>query len=142
MGRSSNPGNPARFAVFLGVMAAAHMATDRDPTALLRVQRSTAALEIESNVKHAQGLSGVTTGNPGDIWRYPNSLSCLVVYGDGRYVWERRDEKTVGKPKTKLAEGAFSAEELQQMKSILSSCLPDPEQRDLYSAAMRSQPPR
>ncbi len=119
MARSSNPGNPARFVVFLGVMVAAHIAAAQDATPLLRLQRSIAALEIESNVKHAQGLSGVTTGNPGDIWRYPNSLSCLLVYGDGRYVLEKRDEKTVGKPKTKLAEGSFTTEELQQMKAIL-----------------------
>ena len=29
----------------------------------------------------------------------------MVVYGDGKYVMEKREETTVGKPKVKLAEG-------------------------------------
>src|SRR5437016_5370908 len=66
---------------------------------LVRLQRSKAYLNIDSNVQHAQGLRGVTTGNPGDVWNYPNSLSCLVVYGDGKYVLEKREEQTLGRPK-------------------------------------------
>src|SRR5260370_33195160 len=66
---------------------------------LLRLQRSRAFLDIEANAQHGMGIYGITYGNPGDVWHYPNSLSCVVVYGDGRYVLERRDESTVGKPK-------------------------------------------
>src|SRR5713101_5467083 len=91
MARSSNPGNPARFVVFLGVMVAAHIAAAQDATPLLRLQRSIAALEIESNVKHAQGLSGVTTGNPGDIWRYPNS--CRVCLSTATAASWRKETK-------------------------------------------------
>jgi len=62
---------------------------------------------------------GLTYGNPGDVWQYPNSLSCLVVYGDGKYVLERREETTVGKPKVKLAQGNLGADDLQRLKAIL-----------------------
>ncbi len=104
----------------LGLLALWQMAAAQDPsTALLQLQRSRATLEISSSAKHARGLEGLTYGNPGDVWNYPNSLSCLVVYGTGRYVLEKRDEQTVGKPKVKSAEGTLTAEDLQQLKAIL-----------------------
>jgi hypothetical protein len=117
MVKSLSLGRTMKFAVLLAIIAAADMAVSQDT--ILRMQRSTAALEIDSNAKHGQGISGVTTGNPGDVWHYPNSLACLLVYTDGRYVLEKRDEVTVGKPKTKLAEGSFTADEIQQLKAIL-----------------------
>src|SRR5260370_32056209 len=89
------------------------------PTPLLRLQQSRAYLNIDANVQHGMGLWGITYGNPGDVWQYPNSLSCLVVYGDGKYVLEKRDEATVGKPKVKRAEGSLGAGDLQQLKAIL-----------------------
>lgn len=52
---------------------------------------------------------------------YPNSGSCLVVYNDGKYVLEKRDESTVGKPKVKTAEGTLGADDLQQLKAILDN---------------------
>jgi hypothetical protein len=76
-------------------------------------------LNIDSNVQHAQGLRGVTTGNPGDVWNYPNSLSCLVVYGDGKYVLEKREEQTLGRPKVKVTEGSLATDDLQRLKAIL-----------------------
>lgn len=88
-------------------------------TALLQLQRSRATLDITSNAKHARGMEGMTYGNPGDVWSYPNSLSCLVVYPTGRYVLEKHDEQTVGKPKVKSVEGTLTAEDLQQLKTIL-----------------------
>lgn len=87
----------------------------------LKIQRSTAVLDIDSNVKHGQGFNGLTEGNPGDVWHYPNSLSCLVVFKDGKYALEKRDEQTLGKPKVKLAEGSFSADEMQQLRGILDA---------------------
>jgi hypothetical protein len=65
------------------------------------------------------GMWGITYGNPGDVWNYPNSLSCLVVYADGKYVLERREEQTLGKPKVKQAEGMLGAEDLQHLKAIV-----------------------
>jgi hypothetical protein len=103
-----------------GLFAIVQIAVGQGPsTSLLRLQRSKAYLNIDSNVQHAQGLQGVTYGNPGDVFNYPNSLSCLVVYGDGKYVLEKREEQTLGKPKVKQAEGMISGEDLQHLKSIL-----------------------
>lgn len=86
---------------------------------LLRVQRSRAFLDIDANVQHGMGIWGVTYGNPGDVWTYPNSLACLLVYADGRYILEKRDEAAVGKPKVKRAEGTLGADDLQRLKAIL-----------------------
>lgn len=109
-----------RLPVLLGLLALAQIAVGQgSSTSLLRLQRSKAYLNIDSNVQHAQGLSGVTTGNPGDVWNYPNSLSCLVVYGDGKYVLEKREEQTLGKPKVKAAEGTLAADDLQHLKALL-----------------------
>lgn len=86
---------------------------------ILRLQRSRAFLDIEANAQHGMGIYGITYGNPGDVWHYPNSLSCVVVYGDGKYVLEKRDESTVGKPKVRRAEGNLGADDLQRLKAIL-----------------------
>jgi len=88
-------------------------------TPLLRLQESRAYLNIDTNVQHGMGMYGITYGNPGDVWQYPNSLSCLVVYGDGKYVLEKRDEPTLGRPKVKRAEGNLGADDLQRLKAIL-----------------------
>src|SRR3984893_13359309 len=88
-------------------------------TPLLRLQQSRAYLNIDANAQHGMGMYGITYGNPGDVWQYPNSLSCLVVYGDGKYVLEKREESTVGKPKVRLAQGSLGADDLQRLKAIL-----------------------
>ena len=106
----------ALFVLLIGTGVAA---TQDSSTALLTLQRSRASLDITSNAKHARGEEGITFGNPGDVWNYPNSLSCLVVYGNGKFVLEKREEQTVGKPKVKSAEGTLAAEDLQQLKAIL-----------------------
>ena len=103
-----------------GLLALAQIGAGQESSAsLLRLQRSKAYLNIDSSVQHAQGLRGVTTGNPGDVWNYPNSLSCLVVYGDGKYILEKREEQTLGKPKVKLSEGTLVTDDLQHLKAIL-----------------------
>ena len=88
-------------------------------TPLLRLQRSKAYLNLDTNVVHAQGLNGITYGKGGDVFSYPNSLSCLVVYDGGKYVLEKREEATLGKPKIKTAEGSLAADDLQHLKTIL-----------------------
>ena len=103
-----------------GILIAVGIGTcQNEPGALLRLQRSRATLDIDANAKHGQGMWGLTFGNPGDVWKYPNSLSCLVVYGDGKYVLEKREESTVGKPKVRRAEGNLGADDLQHLKAIL-----------------------
>jgi hypothetical protein len=108
------------FVLFVTVLLTAQGSICQDtPASLLRLQRSRAFLDIDSNVQHARGLWGITYGNPGDVWRYPNSLSCLEVYGDGRYVLEKRDEAKLGRPKVRRAEGSLSAEDFQRLRAIL-----------------------
>jgi len=59
-------GNSMRVPVILGILALSTLAIGQDSlTSLLRLQRSRAYLNIDSNVQHAQGLNGVTYGNPG-----------------------------------------------------------------------------
>lgn len=109
-----------RLPALLVLLVAAHIASGQgSSTTLLRLQRSKAYLDINSNAVHAQGMNGITYGNPGDVWNYPNSLSCLVVYGDGKFVLEKREESTLGKPKVKSTEGALSAGDLEQLKALL-----------------------
>ena len=91
---------------------------------LLRLQRSKTAAEIDATGgMRAQGGNILSLGgNPSELGTatYPSTASCLVVYNDGRYFFEKREEQTVGKPKVKEAEGTLSGDELQQLKSILN----------------------
>jgi hypothetical protein len=103
----------------LGILSVADIAAAQETTPLLRLQRSKAYLNLETNVVHAQGMNGITYGKGGDVSSYPNSLSCLTVHSDGKYVFEKRDEQTVGKPKVKTAEGTLGADDLQHLKTIL-----------------------
>jgi hypothetical protein len=101
------------------LLLASIAAGQQSSTPLLRLQRSKAYLNLETNVVHAQGMNGITYGKGGDVSSYPNSLSCLMVYGDGKFILEKREELTVGKPKVKLAEGTLGADDLQHLKTIL-----------------------
>ncbi len=103
----------------LAVLLMADNAMSQSSTPLLRLQRSKAYLNLETNVVHAQGMNGITYGKGRDVSSYPNSLSCLTVHSDGKYVFEKRDEQTVGKPKVKTAEGTLGADDLQHLKTIL-----------------------
>jgi hypothetical protein len=104
---------------FCGILSPGIAAAQDSSTPLLRLQRSKADLNLETNVVHAQGLNGITYGKGGDVSTYPNSLSCLIVYGDGKFILEKRDESTVGKPKVKVAEGTLGADDLQHLKTLL-----------------------
>jgi hypothetical protein len=108
----------------LGILSFANIFAGQE-TPLLRLQRSKAYLNLETNVLHAQGMSGITYGKSGDVSSYPNSLSCLTVHSDGKYVFEKRDEQTVGKPKVKTAEGTLGADDLQHLKTILNDDIPN-----------------
>src|SRR5271168_4373802 len=111
---------PLTLLTLLGILLLTHIASGQDSsTPLLRLQRSRATLNLETNVVHAAGYGGLTDSKSASVFSYPNSLSCLVVYNDGKYVLEKRDESTVGKPKIKLAEGTLSPDDLQHLKAIL-----------------------
>ena len=101
------------LALFSGIVGG------QETTPLLRLQRSKAYLNLETNVVHAQGMYGITYGKAGDVSSYPNSLSCLTVYDNGKFMFEKREELTVGKPKVKLAEGTLGADDLQHLKTLL-----------------------
>lgn len=104
----------------LGILLLANLAAGQDDSiTLLRLQRSKAYLNLDTNVVHGQGMMGITYGKSGDVFSYPNSLSCLVVYADGKYAFEKRDEATLGKPKIKTTMGSLSPDDLQQLKTIL-----------------------
>src|ERR1700694_4096253 len=118
MGRVFNIHALLKLLPVLGMLTAAEIGAGQNAsTPLLRLQRSRADLNIDTGAKHGQGIWGLTYGNPGDVWQYPNSLSCLVVYGDGKYVLEKREESTVGKPKVRLAHGSLGADDLQRLKA-------------------------
>jgi hypothetical protein len=103
-----------------GMLVLAQIAAGQGNTTLLRLQRSRANLEIEENRQSmGRNIYDVTHTDPRDVWKYPNSISCLVVYGDGKYAFEKRDEQTVGKPKVKSTEGVLAADEVQRLKAIL-----------------------
>lgn len=104
---------------FVGLLVLTQFASAQDSATLFRMQLSRASLNIDSNAQHGQGMNGITYGNPGDVWSYPNSASCLVVYDNGRYVFEKRDEQTVGRPKVKSTEGMLDADDLQRLKAML-----------------------
>jgi hypothetical protein len=104
---------------FCGIPSSRSATAQDSSTPLLRLQRSKADLNLETNVVHAQGMNGITYGKGGDVSTYPNSLSCLIVYGNGKFVLENREESTVGKPKVKVAEGTLGADDLQRLKALL-----------------------
>ena len=106
-------------------------------TTLLKLQRGTADLSLDTNVVHAQGRGQPTFDKSGDVSSYPNSLSCLVVYGDGKFIFEKRDERTVGKPKVKRAEGELATDDLTRLKSILD----DEDLKKITSPKVAPPPP-
>ena len=103
----------------------AQVSIGQDQSTLLRLQRSKLAAEVDATGgMRGQGGNILSLGgNPSEMGTatYPSSASCLVVYNDGRYVLERREEPKVGNPKVKSAEGTLSEGDLQQLKSILNS---------------------
>ncbi len=103
------------------LLTVSQLAASQETGTLLRLQHSRASLNIDSNAKHAQGMNGITYGNPGNVWTYPNTAACLLVYSNGRYALEKRDEQTVGKPKIKSAEGTLSPDDLKELKTILDT---------------------
>src|SRR5258708_10616881 len=120
MRRICNPHDLLKVLTVLAILIGSEIGACQDTSLpLLRLQRSRAFLDIDANAQHGMGLWGLTYGNPGDVWHFPNSLSCVVVYGDGKWVLEKRDEATVGKPKVKRAEGNLRADDLQRLKAML-----------------------
>lgn len=112
----------SRLLFVLGLSVFSHMVLGQANTALLKLQNSRAYLNIE---EHRQGkgnnVTEISFGDPRDVWQYPNSVACLVVYNDGKFALEKREEQTVGKPRVKSAEGMLAPDDLQQLKGILEN---------------------
>lgn len=109
--------------VLSGVIVSIQTTNGETIPTLLRLQRSSAELEIESNNQSlGRNINEIaTTQDPQYVRRYPNTGSCVVVWQDGKYAVEKRDERTIGRPKIRSAEGVLSAEELQRLKTILEN---------------------
>jgi len=116
----SGQNNGLRLLVLL-VLVLTQIAGSQQIPVLLRLQRSTAELEIDQNRQSSGNniYSAAASSDPRDVWKYPNSITCLVVYGDGKYVFEKREERTPGSPKAKSAEGVLSADDLLHLQAIL-----------------------
>jgi hypothetical protein len=108
--------------LLIAVIALAMGARAQGPKALLHIQRLKAELETDST-SLSIGRNAYDSGLKGDklldVQQYPNSATCVVVYDDGKYFFEKREEHTVGKQKAKSAEGTLSSDDFQHLKAIL-----------------------
>ena len=113
-----------RLILLLGLLVLVPLAYAQETKTLLQIQRLKAELETESN-SMSIGRNAYETGFKGeqglDVHQYPNSATCLLVYEDGRFVIEKREEHTLGKPKAKSAEGVLAADDLEHLKAILEN---------------------
>ncbi|MBZ5616568.1 MAG: hypothetical protein LAO23_21385 [Acidobacteriia bacterium] len=106
----------------LALLVIAQIASGQSIPILLRLQRSTAEAAIDQNRQSmGNNVWDAATGDPRDVWKYPNTAACLVVYNDGKYAFEKREEHTLGHPKIKSEAGVLAADDLQQLKSILEN---------------------
>jgi hypothetical protein len=103
----------------------AQVSVGQDQTIMLRLQRSRATINTEATGgMEANGRNIYSLGASGKVIgvsSYPNSASCALIYNDGRFILEKRDEQTVGRPKVRTAEGSLGEDDLRQLKSILDS---------------------
>ena len=108
--------------LLLGGLALAPLANSQDSKPLVKIERMKAELDSQSNAI-SNGRNSLDAGLNGsqqmNTQQYPNTNTCLVVYDDGKYFVEKKDEHTPGKPKTKLAAGVLSADDLQRLKAVL-----------------------
>lgn len=112
-----------KLLVLSGLVLMTQCALGQTIATLLQLQRSNAELQIE-DIRQGLGrnINEIATKNdPQDVWKYPNTESCLVVYEDGKYAFEKREERTVGRPRVKSAEGMLSPADLQELKAILEN---------------------
>jgi hypothetical protein len=123
-----------------GLLVLATLANAQEAKPLVQIQRLKAELESQSNAM-SSGRNSWDSGFNGseqmDVKQYPNSQVCLVVYDDGNYAMEKRDEHTPGKPKAKSAVGALSADDLQHLKAMLD----DEELKKIVSPKAPELPP-
>ena len=77
--------------VILCVSAIAGWAQDSEGGKLLvKYQRTSASMEMESAAPHARGLGGMISQH--STLHYPTINTCLTVYETGDYLFEKIDE--------------------------------------------------
>ena len=109
----------------------------------LGFQRTNTVMESERAAPHAQGMEGMTTGNPGTSTHYPTTNVCFAVYENGNFYFERNEDKTYGKPKVKILTGTLTPQEMQQIKAVTEQefftkiTTPDPPEQPTDAAGMR-----
>lgn len=111
------------------------LANSQNSKPLLQMQRMRAELESVSNAMSSGNnsySSGLNGSDAMDVRRYPNSAVCVVVYDDGKYFVEKKEERN-GRTKAKSGGGSLTADELQQLRSIL-------DQEDLKKIPMPKAP--
>jgi hypothetical protein len=111
-----------QLAVLLGFLLLVSLASAQQSKMLLKIQELRAEVETQTNTISI-GRNAYDSGFNGsgglDVQQYPHTATCVVVYDDGKYYLEKRNERS-GKPtKAKSATGTLSADELQQLKAIL-----------------------
>jgi len=110
------------WSLLVGFLVLVPLANTQESKPLLQIEHLRAELETQSNaISNGRNSynSGLNGSDQMDVRQYPNSATCLVVYPDGKYFFEKRDEHTSGKPKAKSAAGVLSADDLQHLKAIL-----------------------
>jgi len=116
--------NPVKIslALLLGLLLLTPLASGQGTKVLLRIQRlrvelatDTVSMSIGRNPYDAGSRRGLL-----DVNQYPNSATCLVVYDDGKYFFEKKEEHTLGKPKAKSLEGVLSEDELKYLLGLLN----------------------
>jgi len=106
----------------VGFFVLVPLANSQNSKLLMRMENVRTEMDSQSNAisngrnSYEAGLNG---SDQTDVQQYPNSATCVVVYEDGRYAVEKRDEHNLSKPKAKSAEGSLSADEMQHLKAIL-----------------------
>jgi len=112
----------SQLLALLGLLVLVPISGGQETGPLLRMQRLRAELESQANLM-SSGRNVYDSAQKGeqqmDVQKYPNSATCVVVYEDGKYFFEKKEEHTLGKPKSKSAEGVLSADDLQRLKAIL-----------------------
>jgi len=109
--------------LLLGLLLLTHPANAQGAKTLLRIERLRAELSTDTSSmsigRNAYDAGSKGTGALLDIHQYPNSSVCLVVREGGKYYFEKKEERTVGRPKAKSAEGVLSQDELKFVLRLL-----------------------
>src|SRR5438105_15907544 len=99
--------------LLLGLLLWALLANGQAAKTLLQIQRLRAELQTDTNAI-SNGRNAYDSGFKGsqllDVSQYPNSASCVVVYDDGKYFLEKREDRGGRKHKAKATDGALAAD--------------------------------